>query len=226
MTPLLVLPEIIQGGMGIGVSDWRLAQAVSRLGQLGVVSATALDSLLVRRLQDGDAGGHVRRAMACFPIPGVAAAVLQRYFLPEGRPEGAPYKLLPVYRQVVATTRHQLTMLSAFVEVHLAKEGHRGVVGVNLLTKIQLPNLAMLYGAMLADVDVVLMGAGIPREIPGVLDGYATHQPATLRMEVEGLPAGTTEVVSFDPRAQWPGGGVPAPLRRPRAWVSGAGANT
>lgn len=215
MPTVRALPEIIQGGMGIGVSDWRLARAVSRQGQLGVVSATALDSLLVRRLQDGDAGGHVRRAMEHFPIPGVAATVLQQYFLPEGRPEETPYKLLPVYRQVVAKRRHQITMLSSFVEVYLAKEGHGGVVGVNLLTKIQLPNLAMLYGAMLADVDVVLMGAGIPREIPGVLDGFVTHQPAALRMEVEGLPAGTTEMIEFDPRAQWPEGYPLPSLRRP-----------
>jgi len=38
-------PRIIQGGMGIAVSDWRLARAVSRLGQLGVVSGTAIDSI-------------------------------------------------------------------------------------------------------------------------------------------------------------------------------------
>ena len=53
-------PVIIQGGIGAGVSNWRLAQAVSRLGQLGVVSGTALDQILARRLQDGDPGGHMR----------------------------------------------------------------------------------------------------------------------------------------------------------------------
>ncbi len=216
MTTAPALPEIIQGGMGIGVSDWRLARAVSRLGQLGVVSATALDSLMVRRLQDGDPGGDVRRAMERFPVPGVAAGVLRRYFLPDGRPEGTPYKLLPMYRQVVTRARQQLTMLASFVEVALAKEGHDGVVGVNLLTKIQLPNLAMLYGAMLAGVDVVLMGAGIPKDVPAVLDAFAMHQPAALRMEVEGLPAGVTETITFDPRLHWPEGQVPAPLRRPQ----------
>ena len=54
------LPRIIQGGMGVGVSNWRLANAVSRLGQLGVVSGTALDALLVRRL--ADEFGHVIEA--------------------------------------------------------------------------------------------------------------------------------------------------------------------
>ena len=44
---------IIQGGMGAAVSSWRLAKAVSRRGQLGVVSGVALDLILARRLQDG-----------------------------------------------------------------------------------------------------------------------------------------------------------------------------
>src|SRR5665647_1123856 len=33
-----VLPTVIQGGMGVGVSAWRLASAVAADGQLGVVS--------------------------------------------------------------------------------------------------------------------------------------------------------------------------------------------
>ena len=41
----------IQGGMGAGVSSWRLAKAVARMGQLGVVAGRALDQLLSRRLQ-------------------------------------------------------------------------------------------------------------------------------------------------------------------------------
>ncbi|MEI8337559.1 MAG: nitronate monooxygenase, partial [bacterium] len=53
-------PKIIQGGMGVGVSGWILARAVSFLGQLGVVSGTALDTVLARRLQLGDIGGHMR----------------------------------------------------------------------------------------------------------------------------------------------------------------------
>ncbi len=63
------LPKIIQGGMGAGVSDWRLANAVARTGQLGVVSGTALDLILLRRLQDGDPGGHMRRGLDHFPFP-------------------------------------------------------------------------------------------------------------------------------------------------------------
>ncbi len=45
------LPLIIQGGLGVAVSNWRLARAVSALGQLGVVSGTAIDQVVVRRSQ-------------------------------------------------------------------------------------------------------------------------------------------------------------------------------
>lgn len=199
--------------MGVGVSDWRLARAVSLRGQIGVVSGTVLDTILVRRLQDGDPGGHVRRAMAAFPIPQVSADVLRRYFLPEGRAAGQPYKLLPMYKQVVSVARQQVTMLANFVEVYLAREGHRGHVGVNLLTKVQLPNLASLYGAMLAGVGYVLMGAGIPREIPAVLDAFSKHEPASIKFDIEGAGAGSAEMLSFDPRAA--GSEITAPLKRP-----------
>lgn len=207
-------PVIIQGGMGIGISHWQLARAVSMRGQLGVISGTALDNVFVRRLQDGDYGGHVRRAMKAFPFPEVSAAALRRYFLPEGRPAGVPYKAIPMYKQVVSKARQQLTMLANFVEVYLAKEGHAGCVGINLLTKVQMPNLASLYGAMLAGVDYVLMGAGIPKEIPGVLDRFAIHEGASIRFDVEGLPRGEVEYLRFDPGEHWDV--VPDVLVRPR----------
>ncbi len=208
-------PRVIQGGMGIGVSGWPLARAVARRGQLGVVSGTGIDSLFVRRLQDGDVGGHLRRAIPGFPIPGVAAAALRDYFLPEGRPAGSPYKLLPMPQQVLSHARQRLTMLAAFVETTLAKEGHDSPVGMNLLTKVQIPNLSTIYGAMLAGVDYILMGAGIPREIPGVLDAFAEGREARLRLEVEGDANGTPEYVRFEPSEHFEGSATPM-LKRPK----------
>jgi nitronate monooxygenase len=207
------LPLIIQGGMGVGVSNWVLAKAVSMRGQLGVVSGTCVDSILVRRLQDGDIGGHVRRAMAHFPIPHVAEAVLSKFFIADGRPPRTPYKALPMYKQTVSLARQQITMIAAFVEVWLAREGHSRPVGINLLTKVQMPNLPTLYGAMLAGVGYVLMGAGIPREIPGVLDNLANHDSVSIKFDVEGLAAGETEYLRFDPREHWSPGDL---LYRPR----------
>ncbi|MQA89290.1 MAG: nitronate monooxygenase [Gemmatimonas sp.] len=200
--------------MGVGVSDWVLAKAVAMRGQLGVVSGTALDTLFVRRLQDGDVGGDLRRAMEHFPIPGVASEILKRYFVAEGERGESPYRPVPMYKQVVSCVRHQLTMMANFCEVWLAKEGHEGTIGINLLTKVQMPNLGSLYGAMLAGVDYVLMGAGIPKEIPGALDRLAEHRAASIKLDVEGLGRDEAEYLTFDPREHWEDGDPPA-IRRP-----------
>ncbi len=205
-------PAIIQGGMGVAISDWKLARAVSLNGQLGVISGTAIDTVIARRLQDGDQGGHVRSAMEHFPFRDTVAEMLKRHFRPEGRPPGVPYIQLPMHQQVMGKLREQITMLGAFVEVHLAKHGHDGKVGINLLTKVQLPNLASLYGAMLAGVDYVLMGAGIPREVPGILTSFAQQARASMKLEME-PGSGAAEVFELDPASHWPG---KAPeLRRP-----------
>ncbi len=196
-----MLPRLIQGGMGAGVSSWTLAREVSRLGQLGVVSGTALDSILVRRLWDGDTGGHARRAMAAFPSQAIVAAVLDRYLRDGGETRHASarrYKLAPLLRAPLTAERNKLIVLANFVEVTLAKEGHSGVVGINYLEKIQLPTLPSLYGAMLAKVDVVLMGAGIPIEIPAVLDRLTEHLDVEIALDV--LDAGERRfALRFDP---------------------------
>ena len=96
---MVQFPKIIQGGMGVGVSNWRLANAVSKLGQLGVVSGTALDSLFVRRLADGDDGGHMRRGLDAFPFPDMARRIWAEYFTPGGKPSGTPYPTLPMHQQ-------------------------------------------------------------------------------------------------------------------------------
>ena len=69
-------PMIIQGGMGVAVSSWQMARAVALAGELGVVSGTALDAVLARRLQDGDPGGHGVRALAHFPDQRLAGRIL------------------------------------------------------------------------------------------------------------------------------------------------------
>jgi NAD(P)H-dependent flavin oxidoreductase YrpB (nitropropane dioxygenase family) len=84
--------------------------------------------------------------------------------------------------------------------VALAKQGHSGRVGINLLTKVQIPTLATLYGAMLADVDYVLMGAGVPTHIPGVLEQLAHGEPVEWALTTVGSATPTTApVLHFDP---------------------------
>jgi len=204
---------IIQGGMGVAVSNWRLARAVALCGQLGVVSGTGIDTVLVRRLQDGDLGGHMRRAMERFPFQDVVKEALRRYFLPDGRAPGRPYTRLPLATIQGNPFQRGFTALAGFVEVFLAKEGHDGPIGMNLLTKIQLPNMATLYGAMLAGVNHVLMGAGIPRDIPGLLDLLAQHRPTSMRIDATVAPGAEPVVATFDP-AELGGDALPE-LHRP-----------
>jgi nitronate monooxygenase len=199
--------------MGVGISNWRLASAVSRLGQLGVVSGTALDQVLARRLQDGDPGGHVRRSLARFPIPGVAAGVIERFYVPGGKAPGVAYQTLPMPGVSRSRAFEELCMAGNFVEVDLAREGHAGPVGINYLEKVQLPHLPSLYGAMLAGVSVVLMGAGIPLRIPGALDRLAAHESASYPLHVTGTAPGEEVTLTFEPRDFVTAGA--APLRRP-----------
>jgi nitronate monooxygenase len=194
-------PKIIQGGMGVGVSNWRLANAVARCGQLGVVSGTALDAVIARRLQLGDLGGHIRRAFESFPFPEMARRILDRYFITGGKPENQPFKLVPFYSNRDSSHLTELMVLANFAEVFLAKEGHEGLVGINFLEKIQTPTLPSLYGAMLAGVACVLMGAGIPRAIPGILDHLALGEAVSMKMDVEQSLPGEEFNLTFDPQA-------------------------
>ena len=149
---MMQFPKIIQGGMGVGVSNWTLANAVSRLGQLGVVSGTALDQLFVRRLADGDQGGHMRRGLDAFPFPDMAKRIWQEYFVPGGKSPDRPYPVAPMHQKRELRKVVELCIVSNFVEVFLAREGHKNAVGINFLEKVQLPHLPSIYGAMLAGV--------------------------------------------------------------------------
>lgn len=187
-------PMIIQGGMGVGVSGWRLANAVARAGELGVVSGTALDVLCARRLQDGDPGGHVRRALAHLPLPGVGARVIDRYFVHGGKGRGTPYKPVPVFGIQPSRLVQELTLAANFAEVFLAKEGHDGVVGVNYLRKIELPIPVACLGAMLAGVDYVLVGAGNPADVPRLLDDLAARRDTGFPIKVQGFTSADRDV--------------------------------
>ena len=194
------LPAIIQGGMGVGVSSWRLARAVSAIGQLGVVSGTALDQVFARRLQDGDPGGHMRRGLDRFPFPAMAERIWRTYYIAGGKRESASYRALPMHAKENTRELKELCIVANFVEVTLAREGHQNPVGINYLEKIQIPHLPSIYGAMLAGVHYVLMGAGIPLKIPGVLDCFANHQPASYTLHVTGAQDGDDNTMTFVPR--------------------------
>ncbi len=207
------LPQIIQGGMGVAVSSWRLARAVAQRGQLGVVSGTGLDTVVARRLQLGDPDGHLRQAFDAFPVPEIATRVWNRYYVEGGKATGAAFKSKAVPSIKMPSALLDLIVLSNFAEVFLAKAQHAGQVGINLLEKVQLPNLASLLGAMLAKVDYVLMGAGIPRAIPAILDRFAAGDTAEMALDVAGAQPGEKFYTRLDPRRFF--GDALSSLKRP-----------
>ena len=208
MTKKLI--RIIQGGMGIGVSNWKLAREVSRTGQLGVVSGTVLSEIFIRTLNDGDPGGHLIRALEYLPYPEVAEWVRTTYFKPGGRTAKGRYQATPMLTDTLTPTKEQVwvTVAAIFCEVFLAKEGHNGLVGINLLEKVQNPpHQVSLYAAMLAGVDYVLMGAGIPWQIKPILEGLAAGQITTHQVDVakvDPMPKAAGKWNTYEITAQGP----------------------
>ncbi len=209
---MINLPVIIQGGMGAGVSNWRLARAVSSAGQLGVVSGVALDTILARRLQEGDLGGHIRLALNHFPVSDMAERIWRKYYIEGGKDTDAPYRSLPMHSADTNVETTELTIVANFVEVWLARFGHQNPVGINYLEKVQLPLLPSIYGAMLGGVSYVLVGAGIPIKVPGVLDAFVHHEPASYPFHVVG--GRDQAFLRFDPQEHVPNN--MAPLPRPK----------
>lgn len=175
-------PNIIQGGMGVGVSSWRLARRVAELGEIGVVSGTAIDTVVVRELQEGDP--HDRRAvLAEYPDEEIVDYLIGRFYVEGGKAMGAPYRLLPIHKFSPTVRSQRILSAATFSEVRLAKRGHRGIIGINFLGKLKRYTLASLYGAMLAGVDCVFIGAGIPIEEAAVIPKLAAGEAARLRLQ-------------------------------------------
>lgn len=172
--------------MGVAVSGWRLASTVAREGGLGVVSGTALDVVVARRLQMGDE--DVRRACLMFPDQAAGQRVVDSYFIEGGKAADKAFKSTPMFKAAPTRRAVDLAVLGGFAEVWLAREGHDGKVGINFLEKVQLPTPATLYGAMVAGVDAVLVGAGIPRDIPVMMDALAEGRSVDVPLHITELP--------------------------------------
>ena len=218
-----IIPRVIQGGMGIRISKWELAREVAKQGQLGVVSGTAVDTVLVRELQDGDPEGSMRRAMATFPDQAMVTRVLDKYFIEGGKGSDKPYKSIPMWSVKPSQHLLEVCVVANYCEVWLAKHNddgspiQDGPVGLNLLTKVQLPTIASLYGAMIADVDYVLMGAGIPLKIPGILDNLAEAEDCEQQLDL--ADRSEDVVLKFSPKDFWEAAGRPdlaVPHKRPK----------
>lgn len=185
-------PLVIQGGMGVDVSGHPLAKAVSLAGErlgvpvMGTVSGTGIGHVVSRILQNGDPGGHYRPAFEAFPFQEMAERVWDRYYIKGGKAEDKPYKLSPMVNLRPGRDVTELIICANFAEVWLARQGHNKPIAINYLEKIQTPRLPELFGAMLAGVDVIAMGAGIPDQVPGLLDRLAACQPVSYFIDVDG----------------------------------------
>ncbi len=203
--------------MGVAISNWRLVKANSMEGRLGVVSGTGLGIIMISRLMDGDIGGHVRRALHHFPFQDAVRRILDSYF--ESNPSSSKphYKRPSMWNLKPSRTLNELTVIANFTEVFLAKEGHKNPVGINLLEKIQMPTMASLYGAMLAGVNFVIMGAGIPVQVPGICEKLVDHQEVSYRLDVQGADRNDDYRIHFNPKEVFPGiAEKTGPLTRPR----------
>lgn len=206
-----MLPSIIMGGMAVNISVPSLVNTVCQYKDCrGTVTGTGAYIVLARILQRGDPGGHYRRALESFPYPAVAQQVLHAYYVPNGIPTGKPYQQVRPVTLYPSPLTIALIVCANYALVWLAKEGHDHEVSINYLEKVQLLHLHSIYGAMLADVSYVTMGAGIPLQIPDVLDRFSLGQAAEYRVEVSG---GSPVTMRFDPGEYF---GPPArQLRRP-----------
>ena len=123
---------------------------------------------------------------------------MDRFCIEGGREAGKPYLDVPKLSIKGNLFSNKLLAVASFVEVWLAKEGHNGLIGMNILEKIQLAIPAQLYGAMLADVDYILIGAGIPAQVPHLLNEISQGNKVAMKVDV----ADTKEkhYLHFDPR--------------------------
>ena len=234
--------KLIQGGMGVYVSNWRLARAVAMEQPgttAGTVSGTALDIVYVRLLQLGDPGGHVRRALTAFDAQFgvlIGQKIIDHYFILGGKAPAAHFKnapkhmarlpngsdILPALLQPgvpVALTMEpetvELLIAAGFAEVWLARQGHSGKVFINFLHKVELPLIYTMYGAMLAGVDGVIVGAGNPEGLPAICSRLAQHSAVTSEISVLYRESGENFHLSFDPRQVAEGRLAQIPLPRP-----------
>lgn len=68
-----------------------------------------------------------------------------------------PQEGIPAFTVQPSKSLIELTICANYAFVKIAKKGHKNPVSINFLEKVQMPHLASIYGAMLADVDYVTM---------------------------------------------------------------------
>ncbi len=198
--------------MGVYISTPFLANSVSRKGAQGTVSGVAAERIMVRILGKGDLDGHYRRALSHFPFPKVAEQVLEAFYIEESNQETQQPRNVPFFTVNPPEILIALSICANFAFVWLTKEGHENPVSINYLEKIAMPHVYAITGAMLAGVDYITMGAGIPLEIPEVINAIAEGRTANYRVPVTGTNI-KSHTMSFNPEKFF--GEKLSPLKKP-----------
>lgn len=213
--------KLYQAGMGVNISSPGLNEATGKAAdELGLpvvttVSGTGAPLLITAILQAGDPGGHYRRILNEPPIQKIGEKIVEKYYRDPSSNKRFIYAPNPSdligNREARKKEVEELLVGSNYALVRRAKEGHNRPVAINLLTKIELTHLHELFGAQLAGVDIVVMGAGIPSQIPDVLDGNAAFRPTTYQVDV--VNSSRKYVMKFDPAVDIPLGNSSKPVR-------------
>jgi nitronate monooxygenase len=235
--------QVIQGGMGVYVSNWKLAKTVasSRPGFVaGTVSGTGLDIVYARLLQLGNPGGYISQALQALDQmydTTIGKEIFETYYVAKGKGPKARFKNVPrptpkpangssgfplpppgtkaTYTLELDEQLIKLLIAAGFAETWLAKQGHHGLIFINFLHKIEIPFMYALYGAMLAGVDGVLVGAGNPDGKPNMCNMLANHEEVYVELNVLYKESGEKFILPFNPKRFDNGRLTAKPLKRP-----------
>jgi nitronate monooxygenase len=139
---MIQFPKIIQGGMGVGVSNWRLANAVSKTRPARRVSpARRSIHCLCAGSPMATLAGTCAADWMPFPFPRWPGASGRSTLFPAASPRRALSAAIPMHQRKDTRKVVELCIVSNFVEVFLAREGHKNPVGINFLEKVQMPHL-------------------------------------------------------------------------------------
>ncbi len=127
----------------MGISGWRLARASAQYSphMLGTVSGVVLHEIMLDVLRNNKSDSReIKRVLteADFPFPKIATKILDKYC-------NNPSKKAPIMKITPSDELIELLVVSAYIYIKLAKEGHTNKINLNLLEKTAMFNLYTLY---------------------------------------------------------------------------------
>ncbi len=192
--------KLIQGGMGVKISQYTLARTVAKTGNGragGTVSLTMIAHVARSRLVKNDI--DQLRALDLFGSFFPEVAQLIRHAFVENR------KVLPAYNLDPPVLLRWMTLFGSFAEFYLASEGHDHPVGANVLYKVGYPHLDTLVGLMMAvalrkptAISYLIVGAGLPGDFPHMMQELVTERRTTFLHDVENSKVGQYMVLDLE----------------------------